>query len=70
MDKKRGPGGGYRLDIPGTLAPISFTPGEASAVLASLVAIGPYISASAQSAFTKLVAAITPTRPLGAARRE
>jgi predicted DNA-binding transcriptional regulator YafY len=58
VDAKHGPGGGYRLDIPGTLTPISFTPGEASAVIASLVAIGPYISASAQSAFAKLITAI------------
>jgi predicted DNA-binding transcriptional regulator YafY len=59
VDRKHGPGGGYRLDIAGSLSPISFTPGEASALIASLVAIGPYISASAQSAFTKLLAAIT-----------
>jgi predicted DNA-binding transcriptional regulator YafY len=58
VEKKHGPGGGYRLDVPRTLTPISFTPGEASAIIASLVAIGPYISASAQSAFTKLLAAI------------
>ena len=56
--KKRGRGGGYRLDIPKTLAPISFTPGEVSAVIASLVAIGPYISASAQGAFNKLLSSI------------
>jgi predicted DNA-binding transcriptional regulator YafY len=59
VDKKHGPGGGYRLDVPGTLAPICLTPGEASAIIASLAAIGPYISASAQSALTKLLAAIT-----------
>ena len=58
VDRKHGPGGGYRLDVPSTLAPISFTPGEVSAIIASLVAIGPYISASAQSAFSKLIAAI------------
>jgi len=58
VQRKRGRGGGYRLDIPKTLGPISFTPGEASAVIASLVAIGPYISASAQSAFNKLLASI------------
>lgn len=58
VQRKHGRGGGYRLDIPRTLAPISLTPGEASAVIASLVAIGPYISASAQSAITKLLAAI------------
>jgi predicted DNA-binding transcriptional regulator YafY len=56
--RKRGRGGGYRLDIPRTLAPISFTPGEVSAVIASLVAIGPYISASARSAFDKLLTSI------------
>jgi predicted DNA-binding transcriptional regulator YafY len=56
--KKRGRGGGYRLDVPKTVAPISFAPGEVSAVIASLVAIGPYISASAQSAFNKLLTSI------------
>jgi len=56
--RKRGRGGGYRLDIPRTLPAVTFTPGEASAVIASLVAIGPYISASAQSAFEKLLASI------------
>ena len=58
VERRHGRGGGYRLDIPATLAPISLTPGEASAVIASLAAIGPYISASAQSAFAKLLAAI------------
>ncbi len=58
VQRKRGRGGGYRLDIPRTLTPIAFTPGEASAVIASLVAIGPYISASARSAFDKLLTSI------------
>ena len=60
--RKRGRGGGYRLDIPKGVATISFSPSEVSAVIASLVAIGPYISASAQSAFAKLLAAIAPTK--------
>lgn len=58
---RRGPGGGYRIDARRELPPLTLTPGEASALLASLVAVGPYISASAQSALGKLLdALITP----------
>jgi predicted DNA-binding transcriptional regulator YafY len=56
---RRGPGGGYRIDARTTLPPLSLTPGEAAAVVASLVSVGPYISATAQSALGKLVAALT-----------
>jgi predicted DNA-binding transcriptional regulator YafY len=56
---RRGRGGGYRIDARRELPPVTFTPGEASALLASLVAVGPYISASAQSALGKLLDALT-----------
>lgn len=56
---RRGPGGGYRIDARRELPPIRLTPGEVSAVVASLVAVGPYISASAQSALGKLLDALT-----------
>jgi predicted DNA-binding transcriptional regulator YafY len=57
---KRGPGGGYRIDTRRQLPPLELTPGEVSALVASLVAVGPYISAAAQSALGKLLAALAP----------
>ena len=55
---RRGPGGGYRIDARRELPPLTLTPGEASALVASLVAVGPYTSATAQSALGKLLAAL------------
>jgi predicted DNA-binding transcriptional regulator YafY len=55
---KRGPGGGYRIDARQALPPLTLTPGEASALVASLVAVGPYTSATAQSALAKLLASL------------
>ena len=55
---RRGPGGGYRIDARRRLPPVTFTPGEAAAMIASLVAVGPYTSATAQSALAKLLAAL------------
>ena len=49
--------GGYRIDARRELPPVTFTPGEASALVASLVSVGPYISASAQAALAKLLEA-------------
>jgi predicted DNA-binding transcriptional regulator YafY len=40
------------------LPPVTLTPGEASALVASLVAVGPYTSATAQSALAKLLASL------------
>lgn len=51
----KGPGGGYSIDARSKLSPTTFTPGEASALVASLVAVGPYVSAAAQSALRKLL---------------
>ena len=51
----RGPGGGYTIDARSKLPPVTLTPGEAAAIIAALVAIGPYTSAVARSALTKLV---------------
>lgn len=56
---RRGPGGGYRIDARRELPPLTLTPGEASALVASLVAVGPYISATAQTALAKLRTALT-----------
>jgi predicted DNA-binding transcriptional regulator YafY len=55
---ERGPGGGYAIDARSELSPIAFTPGEASALIAALVAIGPTASATAQSALAKLLATL------------
>lgn len=60
---RRGPGGGYALSIPRQLPPVMLTPGEAAALIASLVAIGPYTSASAQTALQKLLNAVAPGGP-------
>ena len=68
VDVRRGPGGGYRIDARRELPPITFTPGEASALVASLVAVGPYTSATAQSALAKLLASLTEA-PSGGSRR-
>ncbi|MFJ9779505.1 helix-turn-helix transcriptional regulator [Amycolatopsis sp. NPDC101161] len=57
IEVKRSTGGGYRLPIPARLSPMSFTPGEVAALVASLVALGPYTSATARSALGKLVTA-------------
>jgi predicted DNA-binding transcriptional regulator YafY len=53
----RGPGGGYGIDARSKLPPLILTPGEASAIITALVAIGPYTSASSRSALTKLIGA-------------
>ena len=60
---RRGPGGGYRIDARRELPPLVLTPGEASALVASMVAVGPYVSAAAQSALGKLLAALSPLSP-------
>jgi len=65
---RRGPGGGYRIDARRELPPLVLTPGEASALVASMVAVGPYISAAAQSALAKLLAALSPEGPAPARR--
>jgi predicted DNA-binding transcriptional regulator YafY len=59
---RRGPGGGYRIDGRRELPPLTLTPGEAAALIASLVAVGPYISAAAQSALAKLLAVFADAR--------
>jgi predicted DNA-binding transcriptional regulator YafY len=56
---RRGPGGGYRIDARRELPPLTFTPGEAAALIASLTAVGPDTSATAQSALAKLLHALT-----------
>jgi predicted DNA-binding transcriptional regulator YafY len=60
IDVRRGPGGGYSIDARSKLEPVVLTPGEAAAIIAALVTIGPYTSPTADSALKKLVRALTP----------
>jgi predicted DNA-binding transcriptional regulator YafY len=60
---RRGPGGGYSLNIPRQLPPVTLTPGEAAALIASLVAVGPCTSATARTALQKLLHAVAPGNP-------
>ena len=62
---RRGPGGGFRLDVPQTVPPVRLSPGEIAALIASVTAVGPDISATARSALTRLLEALqhpTPNR--------
>lgn len=59
IDVRRGPGGGYAIDARSKLPAVVLTPGEAAAIIAALVAIGPYTSAAARSALSKLVGTLT-----------
>ncbi len=61
--RRRGPSGGYRLDSVAVIPAIRFTRSELAAVIASIVAFGPYGSASAVSALDKLVAALSGESP-------
>ena len=56
---RRGAQGGYRFDRGVRVQPITLTPGEAAAVVASMVGVGPYRAATAQSALAKIIAAFT-----------
>ena len=57
---RRGPGGGFRLDVAPTVPPIHLTPGEIAALIASVASVGPDISATARSALTRLLQALQP----------
>jgi predicted DNA-binding transcriptional regulator YafY len=63
VEIRRGPGGGYRLDVPRQLPAVTLTPGEAAALIASLVAVGPYTSATARTALQKLISALAGSAP-------
>ena len=54
----RGAYGGYRIAAREQPCQVSLTPGEISALLAALVAVGPYSSPSALSVFGKLTDAL------------
>jgi predicted DNA-binding transcriptional regulator YafY len=57
---RRGPGGGFRLDAPRSVPPVQLSPGEIAALIASVTAVGPDISATARSALTRLLEALHP----------
>ena len=59
---RRGPGGGFRLDVPPSVPPIHLSPGEIAALIASVAAVGPYTSATARSALTRLLDALHPSQ--------
>ena len=63
---RRGPGGGFRLDVPQAVAPVPLSPGEIAALIASVAAVGPYASATARSALTRLIEALQPASTSGA----
>jgi predicted DNA-binding transcriptional regulator YafY len=58
---RRGPGGGFRLHVPSAVAPVQLSPGEIAALIASVTSVGPYVSATAQSALSRLIQALQPT---------
>ena len=62
---QRGPGGGYGIDARARIDDPQLTPGEAAAIVASLVAVGPYSSASARSALDKLIGALVELGDVG-----
>ena len=62
---RRGPGGGFRLDVPPAVAPVQLSPGEIAALIASVAAVGPHVSATAHSALTRLLEALQPAATSG-----
>ena len=60
ITSRRGPGGGFRLDVPPTVPPVPLSPGEIAALIASIASVGPYVSATAHSALTHLLQALHP----------
>ncbi|WP_226366944.1 YafY family protein [Pseudonocardia sp. ICBG162] len=58
LDVVTGARGGYRVASREHDRSVSLTPGEVSALLAALVAVGPFTAGVAQSAFVKLIAAL------------
>jgi predicted DNA-binding transcriptional regulator YafY len=61
---RRGRGCGYSIDARSRLEPITLTPGEVSALLSALVAVGPYSSGAAVTVREKLLAALTERSPV------
>lgn len=60
LSVRRGVGGGYSMDARPALPSIVLTPGEAAAIIASMVGVGPFLAATAQTALSKIVDALRP----------
>lgn len=58
IERRRGRHGGYRLRSHQPTEPIRFEPSEIAAIVASLVSLGPFSSASTTSALAKLTDAL------------
>ena len=63
LSTHRGHNGGVSMDAPEKAEPISFDTAEIAAIMASLTAVGPTVSASATSAMRKLRVALTQPPP-------
>ena len=59
IQRRRGRHGGFRLDTVARPEPVTLTAGEIATLIASLSALGPYTTATGDSALRKLVAALT-----------
>lgn len=59
IGRRRGSAGGYRLATTGHDRPVRLSAGETATLIASLVALGPYTTATADSARAKLIAHLT-----------
>jgi predicted DNA-binding transcriptional regulator YafY len=60
ITSRRGPGGGFRLDVPPTVPPVHLSPGEIAALIASLASVGPTSRPPPNSALTHLLEALHP----------
>ena len=49
-----------RLHVPPSVPPVHLSPGEIAALVVSVTAVGPYVSATARSALTRLLDALQP----------
>lgn len=60
---QRGRAGGYGIDARSQLPPLTLTPGEASALVTVVAAVGPHVSATAHTAMAKLLETLTAPAP-------
>lgn len=63
IERRRGRHGGYRLQSRAPIDAIRLNPSETAAIVASLVSLGPFSSASAASALDKLTKALCGPSP-------
>lgn len=59
IQRRRGRYGGFRLDTVARPDPVPLTPGEIATLIASLSTLGPFTTATGDSALRKLVVALT-----------